>query len=655
MPPVKTILLMVLFFTLLFNSCPSSAETVLGKDHILNRYDVVVVGADPEGIAAALAASREGAMTLLVDIRSTPGGLFTLGWLNTIDLNTDKRNKPLNGGIFMEIYRRLDDHSFDVSEMEKILRDLIEKQKNLHFIAGCTTVLPLMVTGPMPLYKPGQSLRSDANLLPENILTKQRPSVLTEEKPATLKGVEIHFLNSAPIVVKAAQIIDATQDADLAVAAGCDFINYGEDVWRVNRNMATTIVFRLTGISSNDWNTMCGALQGSKGAGNLLGGRRNSVWGFGETMRNFKASSPRLRMRGLNLGRQKDGSVLVNALLIFGVDGLCPDSRKEARSLAAKEFPALEKFLQKNIPGMASVKIAETAPEMYVRTSRQIKTHYTLTVDDVLENADFADRIGFGSYPLDIQAQTADHFGDVTGKPEQYAIPFRCIVPIGVTNLTVVGRSAGFDSLAQASARTVPVGIAAAQAAGIAAAMCLKDMAELNKCIYESSFIAELQKRLINQGVQLHSNSAAKPAKTKHWAYPGLKFMRRRGQISGGYTNEYGLDQPISRKAFVNRLLNLATERKEADWKWLYESAGTIENITLEQACKMLLQVDTLLKNKSDKTNDIKPAAKESAFAEFKQRGFFVEPWPQQQLIPDSTLTRGAAYMLLIRWACKPE
>lgn len=631
------------------------AQALKQRDQIRSSYDVAVIGADPEGIAAALAAAREGAKTLLVDTRIIPGGLFTLGWLNTIDLNTDRRNRPLNGGIFMEIYRQLDDHSFDVTEMEKILRDLIDRQENLHYVSGCATVLPLSPDGPLPLYRPGQTLRSDAGIFSNTLITEKKPAIVSAERPVTLTGLEIHFPNAMPIQIKAWQIIDATQDADIAVAAGCDFINYGEDVWRTTRNMAATVVLRLTGISGQDWQVMCSALQSRRDAGNLLGGRRNSVWGFGEVMRKFKASTPRIRMRGLNLGRQKDGSVLVNALLIFYVDGLCHDSRNEARRLAEAEFPALEKFLQQNIPGMASVKIAETAPELYIRTSRQIKTHYILTVDDVLENADFDDRIGFGSYPLDIQAQTSDHFGDVTGKPEQYALPLRCFVPVGAANLTVVGRSAGFDSLAQASARTVPVGIAAGQAAGIAAAMCLEKNDSLDVAIYNSSFISELQKRLANQGVQLQKNTSLKPPKTGHWAYPGLKFMRKRGQISGGYGNEYGLDGIISRKAFTNRLLNLATERRDTDWKWLYDSAGSSENITLEQACQLLLSVEQFLNAPSESTLKQKPATSESAFSELERRGFFAQPWPQKQLNPDSLLTRGAAYMLLIRWACKAD
>ena len=50
-------------------------------------YDVVVVGGDPEGVAAAVAAARSGRQTLLVDTRLELGGLMTRGWPNSLDTN----------------------------------------------------------------------------------------------------------------------------------------------------------------------------------------------------------------------------------------------------------------------------------------------------------------------------------------------------------------------------------------------------------------------------------------------------------------------------------------------------------------------------------------------------------------------------------------
>ncbi|MDT2264226.1 FAD-dependent oxidoreductase [Paenibacillus larvae] len=62
---------------------------VMSSSHLQDNYDVIVVGTDPEGISAALSSARNGLKTLLVDGRNRDrlGGLMTIGWLNTIDMD----------------------------------------------------------------------------------------------------------------------------------------------------------------------------------------------------------------------------------------------------------------------------------------------------------------------------------------------------------------------------------------------------------------------------------------------------------------------------------------------------------------------------------------------------------------------------------------
>ena len=63
-----------------------------------DTYDVIVVGSDPEGIAAAYTASKEGLSTLLIDFnRNMVGGLYTLGELNMIDFNRPPEGSSLFG------------------------------------------------------------------------------------------------------------------------------------------------------------------------------------------------------------------------------------------------------------------------------------------------------------------------------------------------------------------------------------------------------------------------------------------------------------------------------------------------------------------------------------------------------------------------------
>jgi len=77
-----------------------------GKDEVPN-YDVVVYSGVPCGIGASIAASREGAKTLLIEPTKHVGGLNTSG-LNTAE--TEHMLKWTFGGIAQEFYFRMGRH-----------------------------------------------------------------------------------------------------------------------------------------------------------------------------------------------------------------------------------------------------------------------------------------------------------------------------------------------------------------------------------------------------------------------------------------------------------------------------------------------------------------------------------------------------------------
>ena len=100
-----------------------------------DAYDVIVVGTDPEGVAAAVSAARNGLSTLLVDGRNREilGGLMTLGWINTIDMNysTSKtllgKDDVFNKGFFSEWYAKIEGDSFDVNTAANAFYDAVKE------------------------------------------------------------------------------------------------------------------------------------------------------------------------------------------------------------------------------------------------------------------------------------------------------------------------------------------------------------------------------------------------------------------------------------------------------------------------------------------------------------------------------------------------
>src|SRR5438094_832508 len=97
-------------------------------------YDVVVYGGVPCGIAAAIAAAREGAKVLLIEPTKHVGGLNTSG-LNTAE--TEHMLKWTFGGIALEFYQRLGMHYgmkgpafyFESGIAEKLFNEMLAEAK----------------------------------------------------------------------------------------------------------------------------------------------------------------------------------------------------------------------------------------------------------------------------------------------------------------------------------------------------------------------------------------------------------------------------------------------------------------------------------------------------------------------------------------------
>ena len=125
-----------------------------------------------------------------------------------------------------------------------------------------------------------------------------------------------------------------------------------------------------------------------------------------------------MRLRGFNAARQDNGNVLINALIIFGVDAMSEDSKAEGIVRAQKELEYIVPYVQQNFVGFENAQLVGTASQLYVRESRHIIGEYQLTIDDVLENRDQWDKIAIVAYPADIQPTAGQTYGTVIGSPD---------------------------------------------------------------------------------------------------------------------------------------------------------------------------------------------------------------------------------------------
>ncbi len=428
--------------------------------------DVLVIGGSPGGVAAAVGAARMGASVILAEDEPQLGGVITSAWLSTFDMSMGPDGEHLTRGVFLEIYRRLG-ISFDPDEAARVF-------------------------GRAVVHEPGIRTMLDAPLV-RLIMAGQR-----------IAGAEFYDRRWRRLTqIRAKQVIDATEDGDVAAAAGAPFV-VGRAGYRADERLqqAATLIFRVGGV---DWRALSADIkQHAESAGFLTWGTNGrAAWGYTDEMARYQPSDPRVLVYPLNLALQRDGSVLINALNVTDVDGLDGGSAALGMRKAISELLRLEKFLRETIPGFENGYLLDHAPSLYIRETRHIAGLYTLRVEDILAEQVFDDRIAVAAYPIDIHAYYAAWSNPYQPASTVYTIPFRAIVPQRVENLLVASRAVSATSEAHGSARVIPTIMALGQAAGVAAGLCARQGCTPREVAGDWALMYEVQRSLIGQGAYL--------------------------------------------------------------------------------------------------------------------------------------------------------
>lgn len=252
--------------------------------------------------------------------------------------------------------------------------------------------------------------------------------------------------------IRAEVTIDATADADVAFRAGCACDDQTHDV---------TLGILVNGID------------------------RENVSAFEE------AHPDEYRSVIAEAKRRNGGSLPEEGRCSKGINVSDAESLTRAEIQLRREcFDALA-YLRANIPGYEEARVAETYPQIGVRMGRRVRGEYVVTDDDLRASRHFEDgiaRLGayLGGYEL---------YG-VAGL--DYDIPFRCLVPEERDGLLVVGRCISCEYLACNSLRLLVPCLATGQAAGVAAAIAVRDRVEPRH-----ASIKKLRTALLRQDVHL--------------------------------------------------------------------------------------------------------------------------------------------------------
>ncbi len=445
----------------------------------MHDYDVLVVGGGNAGCAAALAAARHGARTLLVERYGFLGGTATAAMVGPW-MTFHSGNERIVGGIAQEIVERLvrmggsPGHLHDSSdyvstitpfdpEMHKALLFEMMRESGVDLLLHAWFLAPVL---------DGEALAGASF--------------------ATVGGGRVYH---------ARVVIDATADAYVAAAAGVP-TQKGDERGRVQ---PASLMFRLSHVDLTKTATyvrmhaeqMRTSLKAHERTAHAL----TAVAGLYALWQQAKEDGivdvPR-ELVSFFISPYPD-EVTVNMTRVTEIDPLDPDDLTRAEVEARRQVMELWRFFRERVPGFEQARIAATGTQVGIRESRRIIGRYTLTADDVLNARTFDDAVARSAYPIDIHNPSGS--GTTThrlAQGESYEIPYRCLVPVTREQLLVAGRCISTTHEALASTRLTPTVMTLGQAAGTAAA--LANQRNISVSAVEGE---ELRAILTNDGVDL--------------------------------------------------------------------------------------------------------------------------------------------------------
>ena len=406
---------------------------------VIAEADVVVLGGGPAGIAAATAAARTGASTILLERYGFLGGMGTAAMVtNFCGLHAD-----INGSIQQIVHGVADDI------LDRLAR--LDGLKTPHVIQGANGLR----TGAQAYDTAAYKLAADDVLTGAGVDLRFHVQAVGLVMDGPRIDAVLVESKSGRGAIRACAFLDCSGDADLAAWAGAPYALGGDDGFLAY----PTLMFRLGNVEDERaWNEgipkMRELIADANASGHYVLPRKAGVVRSQPHPGEWRANLTQISRNG------------------GPINGADADDLAYAEVHGRRQVQEYFRFLKDSVPGFEQAYLLETAPQIGIRETRRIKGRYQLDGSDVLECRDFDDSIGANGWPLETH-QAGDVKWEFVGGRGYHQIPFAATVPAGVDNLLVAGRCASTTQSGQASLRVSGPCFAMGQAVGTAAAMGL--------------------------------------------------------------------------------------------------------------------------------------------------------------------------------------
>ena len=396
---------------------------------VIETADVLVVGGGPSGVAAALAAGRMGARTVLLESQGCVGGMSTSGLMSHWTGSADSR-------IYREIINESAKRNEAAYHNHPVKWINPEKLKTLYL------EMLLKANVKLRLYTFAVQAMMEGNRI---------CGVICESK-------------SGRAAIQAGIVIDASGDGDIAADSGAAFIKGRETDGRMQ---PATLMFKVAGVDDSRavyLNSFESTYETEKGELQALA----------------KSKLPDPAGHVLLYPSTLPGIVTCNMTNCIETDGTQAGDLTRAELTCRSQMEAIVSFLRKYVPGYENCYVISSASMIGIRETRHFKGVKTLTEQDILGAVEHEDWVvKNASFNFDVHNMTGsglDRTGMQKHFPQKngYTIPYGCLVPESVDGLLFSGRNISGTHLAHSSFRAMPICVAIGEAAGTAAAVCIQ-------------------------------------------------------------------------------------------------------------------------------------------------------------------------------------